>query len=408
MDRRGLIAWAFYDWANSAFTTVVVTFIFANYFIGAVAVDEITGISQWAFAMSASGLAVAVLAPIIGAIADKGGRRKPWLGTFTAAAVVLTAALWFVEPDSSFIVFALVIAATANLTFEMGIVFNNAMLPDIAPRDKIGRVSGWAWGLGYLGGLICLAIILAGFDTGSTDQIRATSILVAVWFGLFSIPLFLWTPDTPSTGLPWRDAVGQGLSMLGTTIRQVRTYGNIARFLVARLIYNDGLVTLFAMGGVFAKVTFGMSLEDVIMFGLLINVAAGVGAVAFAWIDDRVGSKTTILLSLAGLTALGIVVLLVETKSMFLIFGSLLGIFVGPVQAASRSMMARLVPHGMETEMFGLFAFSGKATAFLGPLAFGAVTAAFANQRAGMATIFIFFIVGGGLLLTVAQPRLRA
>ena len=256
-----------------------------------------------------------------------------------------------------------------------------------------------------VGGLACLVIILVGFDTSEIDQIRATSLLVAAWLAIFSLPLFLWTPDTPASRLPWASAIRQAFLMLVETLRRVRDYKMIARFLLARLVYNDGLVTLFAMGGIFAQGIFGMSTAEVLQFAVAINVTAGLGAFGFAWVDDRIGSKITILVSLLGLIALGIVVLNIESKLMFLIFGSLLGIFVGPVQAASRSMMARMVPKSMETEMFGLFAFSGKATAFLGPLLFGLATAAFSSQRAGMAIILIFFLVGGLILLTVHEDR---
>ncbi|MDP6428485.1 MAG: MFS transporter [Rhodospirillales bacterium] len=404
-NRRGIAAWCFYDWANSAFTTIVITFVFATYFASAVAEDKTLGAAQWGFAISASGLAIAFLAPVLGAIADRGGRRKPWIFFFTVFSVLLTAALWFIAPDPAYVVPALILVALANVGFEMGIVFYNAMLPDIAPSKMIGRVSGWAWGLGYVGGLACLVVILTAFDTGSLDQVRLTSVLVAVWFGLFSLPLFLWTPDTPGRATSWRRAIGEGLGQLLSSLRQIRRHGDIARFLLARLFYNDGLVTLFAVGGIYAKVTFGMSTAEVLQFGVAINVTAGLGAAAFAWIDDRIGPKRTILISLVGLIAFGAAVLTAETTTMFLVWGSALGIFVGPVQAASRSMMAHLAPKGLETEMFGLFAFSGKATAFVGPFVFGAVTAVTASQRWGMATILVFFALGAALLLFVADAR---
>ncbi|MBT3886571.1 MAG: MFS transporter, partial [Rhodospirillaceae bacterium] len=196
-----------------------------------------------------------------------------------------------------------------------------------------------------------------------------------------------------------------GIRQLIATLRQVRRHGDIARFLLARLFYNDGLVTLFAVGGIYAKTTFGMTTAEVLQFGVAINVTAGMGAAAFAWIDDWIGSKRTILISLAGLIVVAAGVLSAETTLAFLIWGSALGIFVGPVQAASRSMMAHLAPQGLETEMFGLFAFSGKATAFIGPLVFAAVTALTASQRWGMATILVFFAAGGALLFTVTDAR---
>lgn len=403
--KRGIAAWCFYDWANSAFTTIIITFVFATYFAKSVAVDEVSGTAQWGFAVSVSGLAIAVLAPILGAIADKGGRRKPWIFGFTYLSVAATALLWFIEPDAAFILAALSLVVLANIGFEMAIVFYNAMLPDLAPKAMIGRVSGWAWGLGYFGGLGCLVVILTGFDTSSIEQIRATSVLVAAWFGVFSIPLFLFTPDVPAQGLPMGRAVREGLGLLWTTLKRVREYGDILRFLIARLIYNDGLVTLFAMGGVFAAGAFGMSTAEVLQFAVIINVTSGLGAAAFAWIDDWIGPKRTILISLAGLIVTGAAVLAVTDTTLFLVLGAVLGLFVGPAQAASRSMMAHLAPEGMRTEMFGLYAFSGKATAFLGPFLFGLVTALTESQRWGMATIIVFFAVGAALLVTVTDAR---
>ena len=404
-DKLGIAAWCYYDWANSAFTTIVITFVFATYFVSAVAPDPTIGAAQWGFAISASALVIAVLAPVLGAIADRGGRRKPWIILFTAVSVILTGALWFVEPDPAFVLAALILVALANVGFELGIVFYNAMLPDIAPAPIIGRVSGWAWGLGYVGGLACLVFILGAFDTSNLDQVRLTSVFVAAWFGVFTLPLIIWTPDTPARTISWRVAIEDGIRQLITTLRQVRGHGDIARFLLARLFYNDGLVTLFAVGGIYAKTTFGMTTAEVLQFGVGINVTAGLGAFAFAWIDDWIGSKRTILISLAGLIIVAAGVLSAETTLAFLIWGSALGIFVGPVQAASRSMMAHLAPQGLETEMFGLFAFSGKATAFIGPLVFAAVTALTASQRWGMATILVFFAAGGALLFTVTDAR---
>jgi UMF1 family MFS transporter len=404
-SRLGLFSWAMYDWANSAFTTIIITFVFATYFAKGVVGDETLGTSYWGYATSLSGLTIAILAPIFGAVADIGGRRKPWIAAFTALCVAATAGLVFIAPDPAYILPALILVAIANIGFEMGVAFNNAMLPDIAPEGRIGRLSGWAWGLGYAGGLSCLVIILVFFDLDSVDQIRATSVLVAVWFAVFSIPLFLWTPDQPAVSTSFGRAVADGLAMLWRTLKGVREHGNIARFLLAHMIYGDGLVTLFAMGGVFAQSAFGMTTGQVLQFAVAINVTAGIGAAIFGWIDDKIGPKPTIQMSLVGLAAIGCAILLVQDIATFLVLGAALGIFVGPAQAASRSLLARIVPEGKETEMFGLYALSGKATAFLGPLLFGLATAAFDNARAGMATILVFFLVGATLLFTVSVPR---
>jgi UMF1 family MFS transporter len=298
---------------------------------------------------------------------------------------------------------ALVLAGLANVGFEIATIFNNAMLPEIAPPGKIGRISGWAWGLGYGGGLACLIVILALFDTSSLDEVRATSLLVAAWFAVFTIPLWLWTPDMPATGIPFGRAVRDGLVMLWGTLRHIGRTRNIALYLLAHMIYGDGLATLFAMGGVFAQGAFGMTTAEVLQFAVALNVTAGLGAAAFGWVDDRIGPKRTILISLAGLIVTGAVVLGLHDKLAFLIAGSVLGIFIGPAQAASRSLLARLVPEGQETEMFGLYAFSDKATSFIGPATFGIALDLTGSARAGMATILVFFLVGAALLAAVKE-----
>jgi len=310
---------------------------------------------------------------------------------------------------------ALILAGLGNFAFEMGMVFYNAMLPDLAPRKMLGRWSGWGWGLGYIGGLSCLAVTLVGFVQTETpwfglskdlaEHLRATPVLVAVWFAVFAIPLFLFTPDQPSRRLSPTAAIREGIGALLETLRKIRSYSQIARYLLARMIYTDGINTLFAFGGIYAAGTFGMPFSELIMFGIAINLTAGLGAVMFAWLDDRIGPKRVILIALAALTILGGILLIIQDKTMFWVFGVPLGLFVGPAQSASRSLMAHIAPAELRTEMFGLYAFSGKATAFIGPALLALATDMFHSQRAGMATILIFFIAGGFLLLPVVDAR---
>ncbi|MEE8517385.1 MAG: MFS transporter [Alphaproteobacteria bacterium] len=417
--RRAVFSWCVYDWANSAFSTVIVTFVFAAYFSQSVAESVILGTAQWGWAVSASGLAIAILSPIFGAIADQGGGNKPWLAGFTVLCVIATALLWFTEPDPRFALWALVCFAIANMAQEMGYVFYNAMLPNLAPIGRLGRVSGWGWGLGYLGGMICLILTLVvfvrpdaplfGLDKEQAEHIRVVGPLAAIWFAVFAVPLFLFTPDRPAIGAPLGQAARDGISNLIRTLRQVRRHANIARFLLARLIYIDGLNTMFAFGGIYAAGTFGMGPAEILEFGIALNITAGLGAASFAWIDDWIGAKRTILIALAGLIGFGTSILLVEDKTLFWILVLFLGIFMGPAQAASRSLMARLAPPQQVTEMFGLFALSGKITAFVGPAIFASVTLAFDSQRAGMATVIVFLLVGGLMMLFVSeQPDSQA
>ncbi len=411
-------AWCTYDWANSAFPAVVTTFVFAAYFAKAVAVDDVTGASQWAYALSASALAVAVASPILGAIADRAGRRKPWVGVFTVICIAATAMLWFGEPGPSNVPWVLIFMALANFAFETGTVFYNAMLPSLAPQDRIGRLSGWGWGLGYAGGLFCLVVALLvlvrpdpplfGLDKETFEPVRATALLVAGWFAVFCVPFFVLVPDAPAGTLPAAELIRQGLVTLAGTFRRIREYRQIALFLIARMIYNDGLNTLFSVGGIYAVVTFGMSFDEILMFGIAMNVTAGIGAFAFGWVDDWIGAKRTILIAVSALTLLGAALLVIESKTLFWVFALPLGLFFGPAQSASRSLMARVAPPRLRTEMFGLYALSGKATAFLGPAAFGWVTAMAQNQRVGLATVLVFFIVGMLLLLPVREPKAAA
>ena len=413
--RRALFSWCLFDWANSAFPTVITTFVFAAYFTESVAADPVSGTSQWGYAMSVSALAVAIMGPVLGAIADHAGPRKPWILLFSVICVAATTMLWFVRPDTSWVLWALVFVGLANFAFEMGMVFYNAMLPELAARARMGRISGWGWGLGYAGGLACLGLVLAGFiqpevpwfglDKAAAEHVRATAFLVAAWFAIFSVPFFLFTPDTRTRGLAPAEAIRRGLSTLATTLAHVRDYADIARFLLARMIYTDGLNTLFAFGGIYAVGTFGFDFAELITFGIAMNVTAGIGAALFAWVDDRIGPKRTVLISVAALTVLGGGLLVVESKALFWALGLPLGIFVGPAQAASRSYMAHLAPAHLRTEMFGLYALSGKATAFLGPAALAWATTAAGSQRVGMATIVVFLAIGMVLLLPVPDAR---
>lgn len=413
--RRARIAWCVYDWANSAFPTVIVTFVFSAYFATAVQTDSTVGTAQWSQALALSGLAIALLSPVFGAIADRTGRRKPWLAVCSALTVTGAGLLWFVEPNPGWALFALIAFAVANIGFEVGQVFYNAMLPTIVSGRRIGRLSGWGWGLGYAGGLSCLVIALFGFvqadplplglDKGAAEHVRIVGPLVAVWFALFCLPLFFFVPDGRAAHIGAAAAVRQGLATLVGTLRRIRDYRTIAWFLLARFFYVDGMNTMFAFGGIYAAGTFGMSLPEVIQFGIALNITAGLGAAAFAWLDDRIGARTTIVIALGGLICFGIPLLLVESVLWFWLVGLPLGLFMGPAQAASRSLMARLAPPDMRTEMFGLFAFSGKATAFLGPAVLGTVTVMAESQRAGMATIVVFLVVGLALLLWKVRDR---
>ncbi len=415
---RARVAWCLFDWANSPFPTVIITFVFSAYFTQGIVGDGVRGAALWGYAMAASALCVAVLGPLSGAIADAGGRRKPWLLACTAITVVGGLALWFATPEPSNALWVLVCVALANAGFELGMVFYNAMLPGIAERGRLGRLSGWGWALGYAGGLACLVIALFGLvqaapppfglDPDQAEPVRAVAPLAVLWFVVFGWPLFVMVPDNPRSALGTGEAIRRGMAMLMASLRGIRGQGPVLRFLIARMFFIDGLNTVFAFGGIYAAGTFGMDLADVILFGIALNVSAGLGAFAFAWIDDWIGAKRTLVISISGLL-LGVAGgVLAPSVPWFWAAGLVPGIFIGPTQSASRSMMARMSPPGREAEMFGLFALSGRATAFAGPLLVGWVTLAFDSQRAGMATILAFLIVGLVVLLPLREPQTPA
>jgi MFS transporter, UMF1 family len=410
-QRRVVVAWSLYDWANSSFYTVVNTFIFATYFVNIIAENTITGTSQWGYTLTIASIIVAVLSPIGGSLADATGYHKRWLAGFTALAVLSSGLLWFAYPDAHYAPYTLTLVALGLIGTEMGMVFYNAMLPHIAPASLIGRISGWAWGLGYWGGLMCLIIALFAFVEGQPswlnsdtyEQVRINGPLVALWFGLFALPLFMLVPERPSQLTHTvRQTIAHSMRQLLDTLRELRQKPNLLRYLIAHMFYTDGLNTLFQFGAIYAAGTFGMTLSQVIVFGIAMNVTAGLGAAIFAWLDDYVGSKPTILLSLGALIGLATTLLIISSQLLFWLFGLLLALFFGPVQAASRTLLIKLVPANDNlNRYFGLYALSGKATAFLGPWLLGTVTLLSNSQRAGMATILLFFIVGGLLLITV-------
>jgi UMF1 family MFS transporter len=415
--QTGIASWWIYDWANSAFGTLITTFIFASYFASAVAPDPTQGTVLWGRASSIGALLVALLSPPLGAIADRGGGRKTWLFVTTVACVAFTACLYLVAPSTDFVPLALCLFVGGLVFSEMSLVFYNSMLPSIAPPNRLGFVSGWGLGIGFLGGVVALTVALllfisagspfASLARGNAENVRATALLVAAWYAVFSIPLFLWTPQHKGTAKSAKDAVISGLTTLGRTFRQARRHANIIRFLLSFLFYANGVGTVFAFGGIYAVGTFAMSTADVTKFAIALNVAAACGAAAFSWIDDWIGPKRTLLFSIAGLIASGTVLVLTKSIIVFWIAGIVLSALIGAAQAVSRAFMARLAPGSMETEMFGLYALSGKATAFAGPLVLALVTDAFDSQRAGMATVLGFFALGFVLLLWVKEPSVR-
>ena len=411
--RREIWSWALYDFANSPFTTLVVTFVYATYFTQAIADNPEHGTALWSRAVTITALVVAFCSPVLGALADRGGYRKAFVLASTLIAAAATALLYRVMPGE--VVAALVLFVIANIAYEFGAVFYNAFLPEIADEDKIGRVSGLGWGLGYFGGLVALALALVtlvqpetpwfGFSTEQGENIRATNLLVAIWFVVFSLPLFLWVKEDKSRVSPPGEVVRDGWRQLKHTFAEIRRYRQTVRFLIARLVYNDGLVTVFAFGGIYAAGTFGFTIAQVLVFGIVINVAAGASAIVMGLVDDKIGGKRTIVVSLVGLIAATAIAVTTTSEAWLWAAGVLIGVFTGPNQAASRSLMGRFIPKSVENEFFGFYAFSGKLTAFIGPFLLGVLTQISESQRVGVSIVLVLFVVGLALLLTVDEQE---
>jgi MFS transporter, UMF1 family len=447
--RSAVIGWIFFDWAAQPYFTLITTFVFAPYFASFVAPDPASGQALWGFATAAAGLMIALMSPVLGAIADASGRRKPWIAAFGVLLVIGSGLMWFGKPGDASVIPPLLLAyAIASVGVEFATVFNNAMMPTLVPPEKIGRLSGTGWATGYIGGILSLILVLGflaanpdngrtlfgltplfGLDPVTHEGDRITGPLTGIWFIIFVLPMFLLTPDYPARR-PLRAALREGLAGLRHTLGELPKQKAMATFLLANMIYTDGLVSLFAFGGIYAAGTFGWHTIQIGTFGILLAIAGTFGAWLGGKLDDRLGPKQVILGSMSILLFAIIAILFVDKDSIFLvkvappvpgaalfsgaaeraylILGCLIGAAGGPLQAASRTLLIRLAPKDRIAQYFGLFALTGKVTSFIGPLLIGAITAVTASQKAGMATLVVFFVLGLALLTRVSAPVVPA
>jgi UMF1 family MFS transporter len=409
-----ILAWCLYDWAITPFPVIVTTFVVSNYFAKAIAPDPTTGSAQWSFMIAIAGIAIAVLSPPIGAVADRIGGGKRGIALSLGAVILAAGLLWFGKPEPAYAMPVLITAGAGIVALELGLLFYNALLPGVAPAHRLGRVSGWGWAAGYIGGLVCLGLALVllvqpeqpvlGIGKADAANIRAVGPLVALWGLIFGWPIFVWTSDVKPAASGALGAVRHCLGDLAATIRDLRATPGILWFLIASAIYRDGITTILSVGGLYAGGTFGMGFTELIAFGMGLNITGGLGALAFAWLDDWIGSKRTILLSLVGLLGFGAAIIAVHDKTWFFGLALALGIFIGPAQSASRSMVVRLTPPHQVGQAFGLYALTGRAVSFIGPALFGWVTAVTRSQREGLGAILVLLLVGIVLLLRVREP----
>lgn len=437
-SRRAVGSWMLFDWANQPFFTLVLTFIFAPYFSAQVAPDPVTGQAMWGTATAIAGFAVAILAAPLGAMADRTGARKPWIFAFSVPFVIGLCGLWTGTPAMEEPWILLFFFILAYIGGEFTLIFTNAMLPDLGPRSEIGRISGTGWAVGYAGGLVSLLLVLLfltaapgaettliglspafGLDPEAGEPARAIGPLSALWYVVFALPLFLFTPDAPRR--PARGALRGGMADLWTTVRTIRGKGTLLTFLIASMVYRDGLNALFIFGGIFAAGILGWGMFELGIFGI---VAAGTGVVG-AWLggkaDSRFGPKPVVATGIVVLVCVCLVVLTTGRESIlfhpvapdsvlpdtvFVLAGAILGAMAGTIQAASRSLLVdQAEGHIASAQAFGLYALSGKATSFLGPAMIAAATEITGSQRLGVSPVIAQFLLGLILLYWVKTRR---
>ncbi|WP_309106255.1 MFS transporter [Arthrobacter sp.] len=434
VSKGQILAWASWDWGSAAFNAIMTTFVFTVYLTSDAFGREDQASAVLGGALAVAGLAIALLAPVTGQRSDIGGRRKLWLGVNTAVVALLTALCFFVFPRPEFLLLGVTLIALGNVFFEFAGVNYNAMLAQISTPRNIGKVSGFGWGMGYLGGIVALLIVLQlfvqpgfewfGASTEDGFNIRLVAVFSALWFFIFALPVLFAVPELPRPAGAARLGFMASYGLLMRRITAIyRTSPHTIYFLLASAIFRDGLAAVFTFGGIIAAGTFGFELKDVIFFAIFGNVVAAVGAMIGGFLDDRVGPKAVILGSLVGLLIAGTAILVLGDgdyvffgstwagATTFWVFGLFLCLFVGPAQSSSRAYLARLAPDGESGELFGLYATTGRAVSFLAPTLFTLcialavpLVAEGEAQRWGILGIMVVLLAGLLVLLPVKPP----
>lgn len=392
-DRRRILAWCLFDFANSAYSAVIVATVFGIYYAATVVGNEHgLGDLWWGRVISSSMLAVALTGPVLGAIVDRAGWHKPAFVTSTLLCIVCVALFTTLGPGM--ILWGFALAAVANFAFETSQIYYNAYLPEVAPPDQLGFVSGLGFAIGYLGSILGLLIAL---PLAAAHRLDLIWVSVAAFFTIFSIPAFVSLPR----GRRRVSQAGDALSVWRLA-RDVLGRPELRRFLAAYFVYLDGVETTIYFSGIFAAKTLGFTTPEVIKLFLVVQASALVGSLALARPTDRWGPKRVLTVTLLLWIGVSIGAYLAQTKTAFFTVAVIAGLGLGPVQAASRALMAALIPPGREAEMFGFYAFCGKSSAVLGPLVFGAVSYLLGgDQRAAVVSVGVFFVVGLALLQRV-------
>ena len=418
-DRLTVAAWALWDWGSAAFNAVLVTFIFSVYLTDSVGqhIDSQFTPAQWlSWSMTVAGLVIFAVTPVMGQRSDRLGTRRRALGFWSLLTFLVMASLFFIRNDAPvYFWLGLVGLAVGSVTIQFAEVNYFAQLNQVAAEDKVGRVSGLGWSAGYFGGIVLLLICYFGFVSGeggglglSTEggwNIRLVALLAAAWFGLSAIPVLLRVPEIAPSG----EAAGGVAASYRELWRTVHTLWredrNAFAFLFASAIFRDGLSAVFSFGAVLGVSVYGLSPGDVLIFGVAANVAAALGAVAGGLIDDHVGPKAIILTCLTILTLMAGIMFFAQGPTAFWICGLILCLCVGPAQASARGFLARVAPPGREGEMFGLYATTGRAVAWLTPFLFGVFVSLMGQgDRGGVLAIGLVLLVGALVLIPVKDP----
>lgn len=434
-QQKRIWGWFFFDWASQPFNTLLLTFIFGPYVVSVLG-DGSTAQTVWGYGVGIAGLLIAVLSPLLGAIADRSGRRMPFIWLFSLMYVAGSAMLWQAAPDSFNVAWVMLWFCIGLIGMEFATTFTNAMLPDLAPKDQIGRISGSGWAFGYVGGIVSLLIMLlflAEGETGRTliglkpafgllddttrEGTRSVGPLVAIWYAVFMIPFFLWVRETPRPhAMPMRQAMRGVWPELKQTLKALPKRRSLAAYLASSMFYRDALNGMYSFGGIYAAGVLGWSVTLVGVFGVL---AALTGAI-FAWLggraDSRFGPKPVIVVSVMTLLAVAVAILFTSRTQVlgmavaeasilpdiaFFVIGALIGAAGGSAQASSRTLLVRQASADKMTEAFGLYALAGKATSFMAPLAIGIVTGLTGSQQWGVSPLILLFFIGLILLFWV-------
>jgi UMF1 family MFS transporter len=403
---KQILAWTLFDFANTAFYVIILTVGYPLYFKEIVAGGKGFADALWGTAFSISMFVVALLSPILGAAADFGGRKKPYLGVFTFICIIATFALFFVR--DGMILWGMLLLVLANVGFEAGLVFYDAFLPEIAPMESYGKISGYGFAMGYVGSLATLVIAyplyLGGFGAENMLNVRLSFVLAASFFLIFAAPLFLMLSERKRERKVGLNFAVIGFRRVTSTYKEFPKYKNIARFLLSYFIYIDGVNTIIIFSSIFARETLKLEIGEIVVFFALVQTAAIMGSLIFGVTSDRIGHKRALELTLLLWILIVLISYFVVDKRLFFGIGFLAGIALGSSQSTSRSLMSTLTPQEKKTEFFGFFSFFGKASAILGPFLFGIVSS-LVNQRVAILSVEIFLIVGLLLLRGVKSEK---